>query len=179
MLESASPRNPRLLTRYRSSTERILLVAWRKNAFRTCSFSIPPPLSVTRIKEQPPSLISTVTAFAPASMAFSTSSFTTLDGRSTTSPAAILSMVLLSSSLISAICVSFLHRCPALARNCPAACGDTAAYHLFFSLFCRRYRVFRASSGVMVLTSTFFSSSSTSASVTVSNRDICSRSNSS
>ena len=162
MLERASPLKPRLFTWYRSSTVRILLVACRKKAFRTCSFSIPPPLSVTRMKEQPPSFISTVTALAPASMAFSTSSFTTLDGRSTTSPAAILSMVLLSSSMISAILCFLSFQKPCL----------FIIYHLFFSLFCRRYNVLRASSGVIVLTSTFFSSSSTSASVTVSNRDI-------
>ena len=39
----------------------------------------------------PPRWISTVTAVAPASMAFSVSSFTALAGRSTTSPAAIRS----------------------------------------------------------------------------------------
>ena len=46
-----------------------------------------------RISVLPPSLISTVMAVAPASMAFSTSSFATELGRSTTSPAAILSIV--------------------------------------------------------------------------------------
>jgi hypothetical protein len=51
------------------------------------------PLSVMRISVVPPSLISTVIAVAPASIAFSTSSFTTELGRSTTSPAAILSIV--------------------------------------------------------------------------------------
>ena len=80
----------------RSSTLRILLVEWRKNAIADiCSRSIPHPLSVTRIKEIPPSLISTVTAVALASMAFSTSSLTIEDGRSITSPAAILSIVIL------------------------------------------------------------------------------------
>ena len=61
----------------RSSTLRILLVEWRKKARGTCSCAIPHPLSVMRIKEIPPSLISTVTALASASMAFSTNSFTT------------------------------------------------------------------------------------------------------
>ena len=79
---------------------RILLVAWRKKARGTCSFSIPDPLSVIRIKEIPPSPTSTVTALAPASMAFSTSSFTTDAGRSTTSPAAILSIVFWSRTVI-------------------------------------------------------------------------------
>ena len=48
----------------------------------------------------PPFWISTVTAVAPASMAFSSSSFTTLAGRSTTSPAAMRSATWLSSCLI-------------------------------------------------------------------------------
>ena len=48
-----------------------------------------------------------------------------------------------------------------------------------FQLVLQAVQGIQASSGVMVLTSTFFSSSSTSASVTVSNRDICSRSSSS
>ena len=45
------------------------------------------------IKDIPPSLISIVTAVAQASIAFSTSSFTTDDGLSITSPAAILLIV--------------------------------------------------------------------------------------
>ena len=71
MLERASPRNPRVPAVRRSSTERILLVAWRRKAALTCSGTIPLPLSVIRIREIPPSRISTVTALAPASMAFS------------------------------------------------------------------------------------------------------------
>jgi DNA mismatch repair protein MutS len=78
--------------------ERILLVECRKNAERTSSRSIPQPLSVIRMNEIPPSLISTTTAVAPASMAFSTSSFTTEAGRSITSPAAILSIVIGSNT---------------------------------------------------------------------------------
>ena len=100
MLDKASPRNPRLEMRIRSSAFWILLVACRRKAMRSCSFSIPRPLSVTRINSIPPSLISTVMAVAPASTAFSTSSFTTLDGRSTTSPAAILSIVAESKTCI-------------------------------------------------------------------------------
>ena len=53
--------------------------------------AMPQPSSVTRIRAMPPERISTVTAAAPASMAFSMSSLTTLAGRSTTSPAAIRS----------------------------------------------------------------------------------------
>ena len=50
---------------------------------------IPQPLSVTRISVTPPFCISTVMRVAPASIPFSTSSFITEEGRSTTSPAAI------------------------------------------------------------------------------------------
>src|SRR4029077_2958800 len=47
------------------------------------------PSSVTRTRVRPPCSISTCTRGASASSAFSTSSLTTLAGRSTTSPAAI------------------------------------------------------------------------------------------
>src|SRR5271165_6680398 len=50
---------------------------------------MPKPSSVTRIRLRPPAPISMVIFFASASSEFSTSSFTTLAGRSTTSPAAI------------------------------------------------------------------------------------------
>ena len=50
---------------------------------------IPAPSSVTRISRRPPSSNSTSTRFAPASSAFSISSFTADAGRSRTSPAAI------------------------------------------------------------------------------------------
>ncbi len=98
MLESASPRKPILFRLIKSTTELILLVACRIKAFRNWFCSMPEPSSVTRINSIPPSLISTVTACAPASIAFSTSSLTTLAGRSTTSPAAILSIVISSST---------------------------------------------------------------------------------
>ena len=52
---------------------------------------------------------STVICRAPASIEFSTSSFITEDGRSMTSPAAISSATLLSSSLISGIGFPFLY----------------------------------------------------------------------
>ncbi len=163
MLESASPRNPILCRLIRSTTELILLVAWRMKALRSWSCSMPEPSSVTRINSMPPSLISTVTAPAPASMAFSTSSLTTLAGRSTTSPAAILSIVASSSTCISAISVrSFL-----------------LFYHRFFSLFCSLYSVFSASSGVRLEISISLSSLTMSSSLTVSNSDICPKSTSS
>ena len=126
ILESASPRKPRLEIRSKSEASAILLVAWRKNAVRSCPRSMPPPLSVTRINSMPPSLISTVTAPAPASMAFSTSSFTTLEGRSTTSPAAILSMV--SESKICICAIILLVNSLLSLYTCQR----------FFSLFCSR-----------------------------------------
>ena len=110
MLARASPRKPREEMVNKSSTVLILLVAWRRNARGISSFGMPHPLSVTRIKEQPPSLISTVTAVAWASTAFSSSSFTTEAGRSMTSPAAILLMVLWSKTVMLAM-FKFLSVC--------------------------------------------------------------------
>src|SRR5437868_100743 len=52
---------------------------------------MPDPSSLTRISLRPPSSRVMSIVVAPASIAFSTSSFTTEDGRSTTSPAAIWS----------------------------------------------------------------------------------------
>ena len=52
--------------------------------------AIPDPSSITRIMRLPPDSTSTRIDRAPASSAFSSSSFTTDAGRSTTSPAAIL-----------------------------------------------------------------------------------------
>jgi AGCS family alanine or glycine:cation symporter len=68
----------------------ILLVAWGKKAVLISSGDIPQPLSVTRIYEIPPFLISIIILVAPASTEFSTNSLITDAGRSTTSPAAIL-----------------------------------------------------------------------------------------
>src|SRR5690349_1329289 len=50
---------------------------------------MPPPSSVMTIFRRPPPSVKMSTRLAPASIAFSTSSFTTLAGRSTTSPAAM------------------------------------------------------------------------------------------
>ena len=96
----ASPRKPMVRMCKRSEALASLDVACRRKARGMSSFSMPQPLSVTRMRESPPSRISTLTESAPLSMAFSKSSFTTLSGRSTTSPAAILSMVSLLSILI-------------------------------------------------------------------------------
>src|SRR6184192_1676578 len=89
MLASASPRNPRVRIVRRSSSERILLVACRKNASGRSTGAIPSPSSTTSIRPCPAASILTWIRDAPASIAFSTSSLTTAAGRSTTSPAAM------------------------------------------------------------------------------------------
>ena len=50
---------------------------------------MPEPSSVTRISDRPPAAVTTSMRRAPASIAFSTNSLTTLAGRSITSPAAM------------------------------------------------------------------------------------------
>ena len=96
----ASPRKPSVPMAARSSLVRILLVAWRRNAVGASSGAMPQPLSVTRRNVIPPFWTSTVICVAPASTAFSTSSFTADAGRSTTSPAAIRSATCRSSCMI-------------------------------------------------------------------------------
>ena len=91
MAASASPRKPSVPMLSRPRASRSLLVAWRRKAIPASSGDMPQPSSVTRRYVIPPPRISTVIVRAPASMAFSTSSFTTEAGRSTTSPAAIRS----------------------------------------------------------------------------------------
>ncbi len=88
---SASPRNPKVPSRHRSSAAAILEVACRRRARRASDGGMPEPSSTTRMSRRPPPSISTSMRRAPASMAFSTSSLTTDAGRSTTSPAAIWS----------------------------------------------------------------------------------------
>ncbi len=90
----ASPRNPSVRTRNRSSAEAILLVAWLATARGRSSAGMPHPLSTTRTSSMPPASSDTSMRVAPASMAFSTNSLTTLPGRSMTSPAAILLITL-------------------------------------------------------------------------------------
>ena len=85
---SASPRKPKLRMFSRSDPS-IFEVAWRDRASGRSSPAMPQPSSVTRIRVLPPSATSTVMRLAPASSAFSTSSFTADAGRSTTSPAAM------------------------------------------------------------------------------------------
>src|SRR5881392_2141992 len=86
---SASPRNPMLRTPARSSRLLILLVAWRASASGSSSRAMPAPSSSTWMRRTPPSSSVTAIARAPASRPFSSSSFSTEAGRSTTSPAAI------------------------------------------------------------------------------------------
>ena len=77
--------------RCNSSARVILLVAWREKHNTASAASMPAPSSMTVMRSRPPPWTSTSTRDAPASTAFSTSSFTTDAGRSTTSPAAIWS----------------------------------------------------------------------------------------
>ena len=51
---SASPRNPSVPTRNRSSATVNLLVAWLATASGSSSAGIPPPLSTTRTSSNPP-----------------------------------------------------------------------------------------------------------------------------
>ena len=90
ILAKASPRNPNVRMLYRSSSRLILLVACAEKANAISSAVIPLPSSLMRISFLPPSSTSTLIRIAPASRLFSNNSFTTLAGRSTTSPAAIL-----------------------------------------------------------------------------------------
>ena len=92
----------------------------------------------------PPSFISMVMPLAPASMAFSTNSFTTAAGRSTTSPAAILLMVLWSNKAILDMKSLLNYR-----SFFPFSRIGIFAYHLSFTFFCNLYNSFMASIGVM------------------------------
>ena len=86
----ASPRKPRVSIRSMSSASRIFEVAWRSSERTASSRVMPQPSSCTDTSLRPPWEMAMRIDFAPASMEFSTSSLTTLAGRSTTSPAAIL-----------------------------------------------------------------------------------------
>ena len=86
---SASPRNPKLEIRKRSEVPISLLVACRCRERWASADDMPIPLSVIPTRAVPPSRTSIRILVASASKAFSTSSFTTDAGRSTTSPAAI------------------------------------------------------------------------------------------
>src|SRR6476646_7119599 len=85
---NASPRNPSVRIDSRSSLSSFD-VAWRSTLSSRSARVMPSPSSLTRISRRPPPSVRTSIRRAPASSAFSTSSLTTLAGRSTTSPAAI------------------------------------------------------------------------------------------
>ena len=87
MAASASPRKPR--ERISSRPPSSLEVQWRSTARARSSRAMPSPSSLTRISVAPPPAVAISIRRAPASIAFSTSSLTTLAGRSTTSPAAM------------------------------------------------------------------------------------------
>ena len=84
---SASPRKPSV--RMSSMVLASFDVQWRETASSNSCAGIPLPSSVTRIRESPPPAVAISMRLAPASTAFSSSSLTTLAGRSITSPAAI------------------------------------------------------------------------------------------
>ena len=86
---SASPRNPSVATLSRSSAFLIFEVACRSNANMASSRPMPHPLSVIWISFFPPASTLILIRVAPASSEFSSISFTTDAGLSTTSPAAI------------------------------------------------------------------------------------------
>ena len=87
--ERASPLNPNVEIDLKSSASLILLVACLSVHNKQSSLIMPDPLSVTLINFLPPLWIFILIFVVLASSAFSTSSFTTDAGRSTTSPAAI------------------------------------------------------------------------------------------
>ena len=87
---SASPRKPNVATLSKSSASLIFDVACRSKASMASSRTMPHPLSTTWISLLPPASTLILIRAAPASSEFSSNSFTTEAGRSTTSPAAIL-----------------------------------------------------------------------------------------
>ncbi len=84
---SASPRKPS--ERMSSKSSESFEVQCRDTASFSWLSEMPEPSSDTRISDSPPPAVTISTRDAPASSAFSTSSLTTLAGRSITSPAAI------------------------------------------------------------------------------------------
>ena len=89
MLDKASPLNPKEKIEYISSKFFSFEVACFVKASSISSSFIPEPLSEIIISFFPAFLISTFMFVAPESIEFSTISFTTEYGFSTTSPAAI------------------------------------------------------------------------------------------
>jgi len=137
ILGKASPRNPNVRIRNKSCSVLILLVACLLKAVKQSSEAMPSPLSNIRIFESPASSSSISITVLFASIAFSTSSFTTEAGRSTTSPAAILFE---SSS-----------------ESCTILPTDSLlSIYFFFNDFCSSYIAFIASKGVISKISSSF-----------------------
>ena len=105
MAARASPRKPSVPMASSPRSSASLLVAWRRKATPASSGDMPQPSSVTRMSSEPPPASSTVMFRAPASTAFSTSSFTADAGRSTTSPAAMRSATCGASMFILGILI--------------------------------------------------------------------------
>jgi hypothetical protein len=84
----ASPRKPSVAMLKRSSSLSFE-VACRSTASARSEALMPIPSSLTRISDRPPATVTMSMPVAPASIAFSISSLTTLAGRSITSPAAM------------------------------------------------------------------------------------------
>ena len=99
---SASPLNPKVVMSSRSSAVAIFDVACLSKQSTASSGVMPLPLSITWMRVRPESLMITVIWSAPASTAFSTSSFTTDAGLCTTSPAAII-FAMFPGSILSSI----------------------------------------------------------------------------
>ena len=95
---SASPRKPSERISWRSPES--FDVQCRATASGNSPSGMPPPSSETRIRPSPPPETTISTRPAPASSAFSTSSLTTLAGRSITSPAAIWLIIVSESCRI-------------------------------------------------------------------------------
>jgi hypothetical protein len=95
---SASPRKPSVWIS--SSVVEIFEVQWRRTASSRSASSMPEPLSETRKRLLPPPEVAISMRVAPASSAFSISSFAALAGRSMTSPAAIWLMSVSDSCLM-------------------------------------------------------------------------------
>ena len=96
----ASPLKPKVITLYKSSKFFIFEVEYFSAITSKSLFSIPVQLSVIIISSIHPLTISTFMLFAFASIEFSTNSFTTEKGFSTTSQAAIWFAKFLSSFII-------------------------------------------------------------------------------
>ena len=102
---SASPRKPSVATCSIASSGSFE-VAWRSSASAISAGVMPQPSSTTSIRSIPPPASATAIRVAPASIAFSTSSFSALAGRSTTSPAAIRLTRCSGRRRIDMVCVS-------------------------------------------------------------------------